>query len=209
MRRSDITEAPYNPRVIGDEEKKRLKQAIRKHGLVEPLVYNKRTGHLVSGHQRLSILDSLEQSQDYELLVSVIDVDERTEAELNVQLNNPSMQGSWDFDLLADMSDEFGISMEDFGFSEFDVDYMFGGDDRFSQLFDNPRTEFTKEQIEEVRNAREQGRELMNEKNTITFYTVIVFKDDDERSRFHAKIGVPVYEQYVTSEQFSRLLKDD
>ena len=34
-------------------------------GLLEPLVWNKTTGHLVSGHQRLAQLDSLQRSENY------------------------------------------------------------------------------------------------------------------------------------------------
>lgn len=41
-----------------------------------PLVWNRRTGILVSGHQRLKALDALEGTEDYELTVSVIDVDD-------------------------------------------------------------------------------------------------------------------------------------
>ena len=96
--RGEIHGADYNPRVISEDARKRLKRMLAKHGLVQPLVWNRRTGNLVSGHQRLSQLDQLERSQDYDLQVSVVDVDEREEKILNVQLNNPSMQGDWDMD---------------------------------------------------------------------------------------------------------------
>ena len=98
--RGEIHGADYNPRVISEDARKRLKRMLAKHGLVQPLVWNRRTGNLVSGHQRLSQLDQLERSQDYDLQVSVVDVDEREEKILNVQLNNPSMQGDWDMDKL-------------------------------------------------------------------------------------------------------------
>lgn len=93
VNRKDIKGAPYNPRIIDSDAKKRLKEGLRKHGLVQPVVMNKRTGNLVGGHQRLTQLDSLMKGKDYDLDVAVIDVDEREEAEINVQLNNPSMGG--------------------------------------------------------------------------------------------------------------------
>ena len=77
--RGEIHGADYNPRVISEDARKRLKRMLAKHGLVQPLVWNRRTGNLVSGHQRLSQLDQLERSQDYDLQVSVVDVDEREE----------------------------------------------------------------------------------------------------------------------------------
>src|ERR1035438_8160183 len=79
IHRKEITGAPYNPRRISEKERTALKKIIGHHGLVEPLVWNKRTGTLVSGHQRLGILDQLAKSKNYLLTVSVIDVDEKTE----------------------------------------------------------------------------------------------------------------------------------
>ena len=60
-----LKNAPYNPRRITDDARARLKAKIEKVGLVTPLVWNRRTGNLVGGHQRLSILDELEARQDY------------------------------------------------------------------------------------------------------------------------------------------------
>lgn len=53
INRSDIKNAPYNPRIMDVKAKKRLKANIAKHGLVAALTWNKRTGNLVGGHQRL------------------------------------------------------------------------------------------------------------------------------------------------------------
>lgn len=61
--RSDIKNAPYNPRIMDEKAKKRLKANIAKHGLVAALTWNKRTGNLVGGHQRLEQLDALEKSK--------------------------------------------------------------------------------------------------------------------------------------------------
>lgn len=205
IRRDQIKGAPYNPRFIDDAAKRRLKAAIRKHGLVEPLTWNRRTGNLVGGHQRLDVLDALERSKDYELTVSVIDVDEQTEAELNVQLNNPSMQGEWDIDKLADMIDEFDFSASDLGFSELDIDLLFDGDERFSKLYETPEVEETEKHIQEVRESREAGRQKLDEGNNINWYVTVVFHDEAEREAFMKRISVPAYEQYITGEQVERI----
>lgn len=205
IRRDQIKGAPYNPRFIDDAAKKRLKAAIRKHGLVEPLTWNRRTGNLVGGHQRLDVLDALERSRDYELTVSVIDVDEQTEAELNVQLNNPSMQGEWDIDKLAGMIDEFDFTAADLGFSELDIDLLFDGDDRFSKLYETPEVEETEDHIAEVRESRAEGKRKLDEGNNINWYVIIVFHDEAEREAFMKRISVPAYEQYITGEQVERI----
>ena len=89
INRRNIKNADYNPRYMGEKEKKKLRAALKENGLVSALTWNKRTGNLVGGHQRLEQLDALEKSDDYDLTVCVIDVDEKQEAKLNVQLNNP------------------------------------------------------------------------------------------------------------------------
>ena len=106
MRRSDIHPASYNPRKISEDARRSLKRGIREFGLVGGIIVNRRTGMtLVSGHQRLSVMDELQKypDNDYILRVDVIDVDEKQEKTLNILLNNPNSQGSWDMDALAQM----------------------------------------------------------------------------------------------------------
>lgn len=205
INRQDIKNAPYNPRIIDKGAKKRLKEGLRKHGLVQPIVWNRRTGNVVGGHQRLDQLDTLEGRKDYDLTVSVIDVGEREEVEINVQLNNPSMQGEWDLDKLAYVAEEFDLGFEEMGFSDFDVDVMFDGDDRFTKLFDTPEAEEVKGDLEAIKEAREKGQQNLKERNNINWYTVIVFRDEDERAAFHRRIGIPEYEDYVSPDQLERL----
>lgn len=204
INRQDIYNAAYNPRQMTKESEKALRKGLKEHGLVSAITWNRRTGNIVGGHQRLKQLDALERSNDYELTVCVIDVDEREEAKLNVQLNNPSMQGEFDLDKLADMADMFDLDFDDMGFTDTDVDIMFDGDDRFSELFESEEVQGAKADIEAVRDAREHSREVLKEKNGINWYTVVVFKDEEERNAFMRKISVPPYEQYVTAEQVER-----
>jgi ParB-like chromosome segregation protein Spo0J len=50
--RSKIHNAPYNPRFITDEAKRKLKGSIKRNGLLAPPTWNIRTGNIVGGHQR-------------------------------------------------------------------------------------------------------------------------------------------------------------
>lgn len=204
--RDMIKNAPYNPRIMDEKAKKRLRQNIAKHGLVAALTWNKRTGNLVGGHQRLEQLDALEKSKDYDLTVCVVDVDEREEAALNVQLNNPSMQGEWDLDKLANMAEEFDLDLSaDMGFTESDIDFMFEGDDRFSQLFETQEGENMRGDLENVKKARKENVDKMKEKNSINWYTVIVFENEEERNAFMKEISIPKHERYITEEQVRRI----
>ena len=70
-------------------------------GCVEPLVWNKRTGNLVGGHQRLKILVAKGEKK---VDVSVVDLSIEREKALNVALNK--VQGGWDEARLAELLDE-------------------------------------------------------------------------------------------------------
>ena len=206
IKRSDIKNAPYNPRIMDEGAKKRLRKNIAKHGLVAALTWNKRTGNLVGGHQRLEQLDAFERNKDYELTVCVVDVDEREEATLNVQLNNPSMQGDWDLDKLANISEEFDLDLgDDLGFTESDIDFMFEGDDRFSNMFDTQEKENMRGDLDAVKAARAESAEKLKEMNSIDWFTVIVFENEEERAEFMKEISIPKHEKYITADQERRL----
>ena len=207
IQRSQIKNAEYNPRIMDKEAKKRLKRNLQENGLVSALTWNRRTGNLCGGHQRLEQLDALERNQDYELDVCIVDVDERTEAKLNVLLNNPSMQGEWDLEKLAYMTEEFGISFDDMGFSKLDVDFMYDGDSRFTEMFETPEAQEVKKGLEEVKAARQASKERMQEKNNINFYSVIVFEDEKAKAEFYRKINTPLSEEYITADKVYRLEK--
>ena len=201
--------ADYNPRFIDEENKEKLKEGIKKFGLVEPLIWNKRTGTLVSGHQRLSIIDKLKKG-DYELTVSVIDVDEKDEKILNVQLNNKSMQGEFDIESLGNLSLDYDINISDFGFSDLDIEMMYGANEKFAELLpDTAEVAQAKRDIEEVKKDRREMMEQYKNEQSADFYFIVVCKDQKEKDEILTKMNVPIYEQYVTVEMLRRLMKNE
>ncbi len=52
----DLAPAPYNPRRIEPEALAALRRSLAEFGDISGLVWNRRTGHLVAGHQRLDAL---------------------------------------------------------------------------------------------------------------------------------------------------------
>ena len=93
--------ARYNPRADlkpGDPEYDMLAKGIGEFGLVVPLVWNKRSGNLVGGHQRLKVL---KQAGIKEVQVSVVDLPDDKEQALNIALNKPA--GEWDMPKLKDV----------------------------------------------------------------------------------------------------------
>lgn len=114
LKRSEITPSDYNPRTITDEARKALKKNIKENGIIGGMVWNKQTGNLVSGHQKLSIADEINKYQDgndYEIKVEVVDVDLKKEKELNVFFNSKAVQGQMDYKKLAQIFPDIDASL--------------------------------------------------------------------------------------------------
>lgn len=204
IHRSELKNAPYNPRIIDASARKKLKDKIKKVGLVETLVWNKRTGNLVSGHQRLSILDDLEGKQDYNITVAVINVDDKTEKELNVSLNNQGMMGNYDLDQLGGLLKE--CSYEEMGFDKLDIDLMYDGslDGLFSDKKDKAASDI--KDIESMKERRKEYKEKAQKKNDPEYYLMVVFQSSEECSNFLKEMKLPVDERYVDGRKFARLV---
>ena len=73
----ELNPAKYNPRKNlkpGDPEYEKLKRSITEFGYVEPIIWNKRTGNIVGGHQRYEVLLGLGYG---EVDCVVLDIDEQ------------------------------------------------------------------------------------------------------------------------------------
>ena len=93
-----IRPADYNPRVAlkpGDPEYEKLRASIADLGVIDPLVWNESTWHLVAGHQRLTVLMN-EGKKDAP--VFVVHLSEEKERQANIALNRIS--GRFDEDKL-------------------------------------------------------------------------------------------------------------
>nr|DAU20741.1 MAG TPA: ParB protein [Caudoviricetes sp.] len=132
--RSEIRFSDYNPRTINKDGRNQLKHSIKKYGIVGGIVINSRTNNtIVGGHQKVDILDELNKynpstkENDYRLKVEVVDIDLKTEKQLNIVLNNPNVGGQWDFNALARIVPD--IDWKDAGLTDADlnmigVDYL-------------------------------------------------------------------------------------
>ena len=123
---ADLLPADYNPRKDlkpGDAEYEKLKRSIEQFGYVEPVIWNKTTGRVVGGHQRLKVLIDMGIT---EVECVVVEMNESKEKALNVALNKIS--GDWDKDklalLIADLQGEdFDVSLT--GFEPAEIDALF------------------------------------------------------------------------------------
>jgi len=108
-----LAPAPYNPRVTlkpGDRRYATLARSLEEFDLVQPLVWNQRTGHLVGGHQRLEIL---RHQGATEVDCVVVDLPLEREKALNVALNNAEVAGDWEPVKLTELLNEL-VELPDF-----------------------------------------------------------------------------------------------
>lgn len=120
-----IKPSKFNPRIDlkpEDEEYQKIKKSVLEFGLVEPFIVNKRTGNLISGHQRLKVLKELGEK---EVEAVIVDLSKAKEKALNLAINK--IAGRWDYPRLKDLIIEIDTG-------EFDIE----------------ATGFTEEEIEEL-----------------------------------------------------------
>lgn len=200
INRSQILNAPYNPRKISESAANGLRKQLRKHGLVSTIVWNKRTGNIVGGHQRLSQLDILEKSKDYTITVSQIDVDIKQEKEINIVLNNQSIQGEFDLDLLKSIGD---VNWDFTWFDDSDLNVL-GIEEKISNIEENEKTKATKEDIDKIKAIKKESKE--KQLNIGENYSIIMFKNIQEKELFMSSIGLDNKDRYIDSELIKKLI---
>lgn len=205
IHRDQIKNAPYNPRQIDDHARKKLATNIKKKGLLDALVWNKRTGYLVGGHQRLSILDDLSTTgSNYVIDVAMVDLDEKSEKEQNLFFNNPSAQGTYDIDKLGKMIANDEVDYKVSGFDDMDLQMHFEGTEYTVTMFDDDKAPKSVqddldqlEEIQRMKRERKAHRERDQESNDPEFYAVVVFPDRDAQGQFMERVGMSRNDRYV------------
>ena len=146
---SKIRPAAYNPRKDlqpGDSAYEKLKKSIIEFSNVEPIVWNKKSGNVVGGHQRLKILKDLKQE---ETQVSVVNLPEDKEKALNLALNK--IQGEWDLPKLSELLVELDTGAFDIEITGFDEDEI------KNLLVDAPEESEEEERVKDIKKGLKEG----------------------------------------------------
>lgn len=145
---SKLNPAKYNPRKNlkpGDTEYEKLKRSMAEFGYVEPIIWNKRTGNIVGGHQRYKILKDMKYK---EAECVIVDLDDNREKALNTALNKIS--GEFDIPLLTDL-------LKDLSANDFDVSLTGFDEDEISDLFSDANAKEGKDDDYDVNKALEES----------------------------------------------------
>lgn len=175
VKRSNINFAHYNPRTISDEARKKLKANLKRVGLLGGIVWNKTTGNIVSGHQKVSVMDEVNRyengNNDYNIKVEVVEMDEKTEKEQNLFMNNRSAQGEYDNDMLKDML--IDIDYTNAGMDEFDLQMLGIGEieeDIISDKFWNEKDVSEEHDLQHLSIVTKEGDEDRKTDRSTNFY---------------------------------------
>ena len=189
VKRSQIQLAGYNPRKITAESREKLKKNMEQYGLMGGLVWNETTGNLVSGHQRISILDKQnkykkgDKKTDYDVLVTKVNLTLEQEKEQNVFFNNALAQGIFDDAKLEKLMKEIKFS-EKTGFSK---------KEQISYLHNTELTEDEYRKIcEQVAETTQSIQQMHTDrvKEVDANYVVLVFKNRGDKQTLIDNLGI-------------------
>lgn len=212
INRAQIKNAPYNPRKISDAAKKKLKRNIKTRGLMGGIVVNKRTMNLVSGHQRISVLDELEQSEDYMLRVELVDLSEQEEKEQNIFMNNTQVQGSFDEHLLSLMIPDIDYKMA--GLDEYDLNMLGVAD-----IVEEPEADDVLQEVKQITKPAEQRKadvkaikqqvaeKAQSQVEQGESYFIMSFDTYQNKAAFMQRFGFAPLEKFVKGEDFSEMIE--
>lgn len=168
------------------------------------MVWNERTGNLVSGHQRLDQLDLLEETEDYTLEIDVVDISESQEKELNILLNAKAVQGEDDPEQLAKVLMELtmeGRDVRDAGMTVEEAAELFSSFDMVEKTVaapEDPDVLFAPD-VDELAGKSEK-KEDATEKVTFSFET------KNQAARFLSAIGLDTKRSVFDWEDISEAL---
>lgn len=136
----EIKPHPRNPRTHPKPGSPVWKVLLRsvEHDYFDPLVWNERTGYLVSGHFRLKVMESIGIT---DIDVSVVDYDEPTHYARMIAANRPL--GDWENAILASLAGEIDQAGLDAALAGFDAKALMA-------LVDAPAVEGDDENAEQL-----------------------------------------------------------
>lgn len=208
LKRSEITLADYNPRKLSNEARKQLKANIKRVGLMGGIVWNGTTGNLVSGHQRVSILDEINNypKNDYDIRVEKVNLDEKTEMEQNIFLNSKTVQGEFDSELMANIITDIDPILA--GLDENDLLIMqlespsidFTDIMKKAEMLTPPTAPQTKE---EIKAKKEKYSSEVDDRWEGEPTVILSFDSFEHKAEFMEALGKDLYDKIIKGEEIA------
>lgn len=169
--------------------------------------------NIVSGHQRVAILDSLERTKDYKLTVSLVDLSEKEEIEQNLFFNNSKAQGEYDPFLLAELFEYNDLNIDATGFDLPDLGVL--GVEVDLQVGDAGEDPEEKELLQLNGQIYDQSRELRKaisgytkdeNKGDNSVFVVLTFSSEQNKADFLKQLGFHAEDKYLKGEVVHSLI---
>lgn len=128
---NELHVSEYNPRKHSKEQSEKLKESIRRFGLVDPIICNNAAGReniIIGGHFRVEAAKELGVTVVPVVYVNIADINK--EKELNLRLNKNT--GDFDLELLAEFDESF---LADIGWNSEELDDIFPAEENV-EIFD-------------------------------------------------------------------------
>lgn len=210
IKRSQIKAAPYNPRKEDAEVVRKLKKNFKSVGFLGGVVWNKLSGYLVSGHKRIQTLDIINgydgTTNDYEVKVEAVELDDKTEREQNIFMNSPSAMGEFDTDKLRELIPDLdyqaaGLTDQDlsiigFEFQAPEIDEMVTDMSELSSTYDQ-RKEAVKQMKAQI---KQQSIDRVDEHEA---FVTLSFDTYKAKATFMRRFGFASDEKFIKGEMFS------
>ncbi len=210
IKRSLINFAGYNPRKKSEKVVNALKKNFIKVGFLGGVVWNKTTGNLVGGHKRIEALDSINgydpttKIKDYDIKVEVVELDEKTEREQNIFLNNKRVQGEMDYELMAAILPELDI--EATGLEQYDIDIIKSLNINFeygnNETIENDSKELkktAKEKSDHVKDVKRIMKDNVKDNQRSSYFSV-VFDTYENKAEFLEQFGINADTAFIKGE---------
>lgn len=148
------------------------------------------------------------RKDDYELTVCVVDLTPEDEVKANIQLNNPSIQGEWDVDMLGEIKLSFPEIdfVEDLGFEKPELDFMFDGQEDTT----SPEIKETEASIDQIMKIKEMKKDYRKQTKALNengeadwvvdkddYYLTIAFPDNKSKWDFMRLIHKQKEAKYI------------
>lgn len=194
MKITDLKPAPYNPRTITDDSLNGLDVSIAEFGDLSGIVFNKRSGFLVTGHQRLQVLQDKHGAKlkivkgnivcpgGSTFPIRVVDWDEHKEKAANITANNPFITGHY-----TEQELEVIINELDDADLEFDIEQL-----RILELLPTEQT-----------SPKPKPAASDNTVVQTAYQLIIPCKDQKEQLKFHAELTKNGYPCEVSTIQIN------
>ncbi len=219
IKRSQIHFAAYNPRKRNSKVVEELKRNFRRVGFLGGIQWNPTTGNLIGGHKRLEALDLIHgydgaTEKDYDVKVESIALDEKTEKEQNIFLNNRRAQGETDYELLAEMIKDIDVANAAIDEHDLEIinsivpDFDFGSNDDIKidmaelkgHKTDEEKKSHVKDMKKKIKSSISEGQQSP--------YFVVTFADAFEKAGYLEGIGISGDQIYIKSDEFIKRISE-